>query len=312
MIITVTMNPSLDVLYQLNTFKLGKTNRASKVSKMVGGKGINTSRVVTLLGEENIALGLIAGTNGQIIQDTLNEEQVPNRMLSINGESRNSITIIHDNNVQTEINESGPNISLKDLEMLKSELFNLLTQHPDAFVSIAGRIYIEQTDIYAKWLTEIKDVFPNAKVVIDTSGAALEKVLLGDAKPYFIKPNIDELSELVNYTVTSDPLSISKALTNPLFDGVYGILVSLGPDGAFALVDNQPYLLKVPDIPIKNPTGSGDSTVAGILYGLQNQLKIEDTLKHAMACGVANAVQEKTGFINVIEERDLFSKIIIE
>lgn len=312
MIITVTINPTMDILYQVEELKIGKTNRASNVKKMVGGKGINTSRVLTILGQDNLAVGFLAGNTGKSILEEVNLEGIKNKFLNINGESRNAVTIMHDNNTQTEINESGPPITAGTLSLLEKEILKALQGKRGAYVSLAGRIYNEHTYFYSRLISTINRIYPDVKVVVDTSGDALHKVLEGADKPYFIKPNIDELSELVGYEVSSNRKSLAKALDNPLFLGVHGVLVSLGAEGAFAKINGRYYDMEVPDVPIQNPTGSGDSTVAGLLYGLRNHLGNAETLRLAMACGISNAMQEKTGFVDLEEVETLKKQIHIK
>lgn len=118
--------------------------------------------------------------------------------------------------------------------------------------------------------------------ILDSSGQSLMDVLLSENKPSVIKPNIDELSQLLHTTVTTDIDSLKEAVTQPIFKGIEWIIVSLGGDGAFAKHHQTFYKVNIPKIEVVNPVGSGDSTVAGIASGLVHQQSDEDLLKKRM------------------------------
>ncbi len=114
MILTVTMNPAIDVSYPLGEFKLDTVNRISDVSKTAGGKGLNVTRVLSEIGEEVTATGLVGGTNGLYLVQHLPEPVIPS-FYDIAGDTRICIAILHDNQ-QTEILEGGPRISESESE----------------------------------------------------------------------------------------------------------------------------------------------------------------------------------------------------
>lgn len=308
-ILTVTMNPSIDILYKASDFQIGKTNRAFSTEKMIGGKGVNTSRVTTLLNQESLAVGFVGGANGEYILNELNKENIKNHFLPIKGESRNAITIMHNDSIQTELNESGPKITAEDLERLNDLILSSIEDKEVNIISLAGRIYGEDTDYYSDLINIIKEKYPRVFVSVDTSGDALKSLLLNTTQPDFIKPNLTELSEFVGFEIKQDIDEIKRILNFTIFKPIFTILVSLGSEGALAKIGNEFFKLSVPTVDIVNPTGSGDSTVAGFLTGLNKGLSTEDSLKYAMACGVANAMENKVGFINTQVFENLLKEI---
>ena len=90
---TVTLNPSIDYVVQVNSFDLGAVNRAEKDMKFPGGKGINVSRVLHRLGVENIALGFTGGFTGQFIKGVLQAEGVMTNFIQVDGDSRINVKI---------------------------------------------------------------------------------------------------------------------------------------------------------------------------------------------------------------------------
>ena len=109
MILTVTMNPSIDISYPLEELKIDTVNRVSEVSKTAGGKGLNVTRVLAEIGDNVAATGLIGGTNGEFLLQNLHPN-VRQCFYNISGDTRNCIAILHEGK-QTEILEAGPTIT---------------------------------------------------------------------------------------------------------------------------------------------------------------------------------------------------------
>ena len=92
MILTVTLNPSIDISYPLEELKLDTVNRVSEVSKTAGGKGLNVTRVLAESGETVGATGFVGGTNGQFIKTHLPRD-VQSFFYDILGDTRNCIAM---------------------------------------------------------------------------------------------------------------------------------------------------------------------------------------------------------------------------
>lgn len=307
MILTVTLNPSIDISYTISNLKLDTTNRTDKVSKTAGGKGINVTRVLHDLNKAVTATGFIGGNLGKAIVKDLNESGIQNDFLSIKGETRNCIAILHDNQ-QTEVLESGPTIA-DDEKLAFLNHFKALVSHANV-ITISGSLPNGlEDDYYAKLIQFAND--SNKKIVLDTSKANLSSVLKSVQKPTVIKPNIEELSDLLGTEVSSDPDSLKSVLTNDLFSGIEWIVVSLGGDGAFAKHNNRFYKVNIPTIPVVNPVGSGDATVAGIASALEDNLDDIHLLKQAMTTGMLNAMESVTGHIDTDHYDDLFNRVTV-
>src|SRR5699024_1012625 len=140
----------------------------------------------------------------------------------------------------------------------------------------------------------------------------LKQTLLGDKKPFLIKPNTDELNALLNQEVTSDIEGLKEALSNSLFDGVEAIVVSMGADGAFAKIQDNFYKVSIPKIKVVNPVGSGDATIAGLAIGLDEEQHWEEVLKIAMTTGMLNTREEETGLINKDNLQEYYNLVEVE
>ena len=300
MILTVTMNPSIDISYPLETLHLDTVNRVDKVSKTAGGKGLNVTRVLAEIGDPVSATGLIGGSTGQFILDHLGQE-IGKEFFEIQGETRNCIAILHEGQ-QTEILEKGPSVSEEEGQAFLAHFEALL---PDvAVVAISGSLPAGlPVDYYVKLVERAKKA--GKPVVLDCSGVSLEKALAAPIKPTVIKPNNEELSQLLGYEVTKDLDQLKEVLQSNLFKGIDWVIVSLGADGAFAKHGDVFYK-------VDNPVGSGDSTVAGIASALYHQEDDRALLTKANVLGMLNAQEATTGHINIHRYDDLYQQINVK
>ncbi|CYU11168.1 tagatose-6-phosphate kinase [Streptococcus suis] len=308
MILTITLNPSVDIAYQLDTFHLDTVNRVENVQKTAGGKGLNVTRVLKQIGEDVVATGFIGGEIGSYVKKQLTRNDIKNSFVEIGSETRNCIAVLHDGK-QTEILEQGPTIqeheALNFIEHLEIILNNI-----DVVVisgslpkGLASNYYVNVIELCKKC---------GVAVVLDCSGEALKNVLESLQKPTVIKPNTEELSQLIGKNVTDDIQELKAVLSSQLFQGIEWIVVSLGAKGAFAKHNDKFYRVKIPKIKVVNPVGSGDSTVAGIAAGLVHALPEAELLKNANVLGMLNAQEEQTGYVNLENAESLYSQIEVE
>ena len=308
MILTITLNPSVDIAYQLDTFHLDTVNRVENVQKTAGGKGLNVTRVLKQIGEDVVATGFIGGEIGSYVKKQLTRNDIKNSFVEIGSETRNCIAVLHDGK-QTEILEQGPTI--QEHEALNFiEHLEIILNNVDVVVisgslpkGLASNYYVEIVELCKKC---------GVAVVLDCSGEALKKVLESQQKPTVIKPNTEELSQLIGKEVTDDIQELKSVLSGQLFQGIDWIVVSLGAKGAFAKHKDKFYRVKIPKIKVVNPVGSGDSTVAGIAAGLVHALPEAELLKNANVLGMLNAQEEQTGYVNLVHSESLYSQIEVE
>ncbi|MFM0818135.1 tagatose-6-phosphate kinase [Streptococcus suis] len=308
MILTITLNPSVDIAYHLDTFHLDTVNRVEKVQKTAGGKGLNVTRVLKQIGEDIVATGFIGGEIGSYIKKQLTRNDIKNSFVEIGSETRNCIAVLHDGK-QTEILEQGPTI--QEHEALNFiEHLEIILNNVDVVVisgslpkGLASNYYVEIVELCKK---------RGVAVVLDCSGEALKNVLESQQKPTVIKPNTEELSQLIGKEVTDDIQELKSVLSGQLFQGIDWIVVSLGAQGAFAKHNDKFYRVRIPKIKVVNPVGSGDSTVAGIAAGLVHALPEAELLKNANVLGMLNAQEEQTGYVNLENAESLYSQIEVE
>lgn len=287
MIYTLTMNPSLDYIVDVEQFHVGLTNRTTKEQIFPGGKGFNVSMVLKNLGMENTALGFVAGFTGEEIVRRMQETGVTCEFIQVeNGISRINIKLRTMDG--TEINGIGPQLTKKHLEILYKRLECL---NKEDILVLAGSVpKTVPSSFYAdvtRWMTE-----RGVNVVVDASGALLKQVL--PCQPFLIKPNRQELSEFFGVDLlmeTSEVVTYAKKLQE---QGARNVVVSLGGDGAILLSEEgEIYKQDAPKGKVVNSVGAGDSMVAGFLYGYETYHDYQKALSYGLAAGSASAFSEQ-------------------
>ncbi|MFZ1419715.1 MAG: tagatose-6-phosphate kinase, partial [Leptotrichiaceae bacterium] len=266
---------------------------------------LNVTRVLKQVGNKVIATGLLGGVLGIDIQKKLSEKGIEHRFFEISGETRNCIAILHEGK-QTEILEDGPVITLAESEKFLQHFEKLVKTVQ--IISISGSFPKGIEDDYYSKIIQICNKYTKP-VVLDCSGKALLEVLKHEYKPKVIKPNIEELSQLIGKNVSKNQNELKEILEDKLFENIEWIIVSLGADGAFAKHNDKFYKVNIPKIEVVNPVGSGDSTVAGIISAIYENTSDENLLKKANTLGMLNAMENLTGFVNLEKYDEIFNKI---
>lgn len=295
MVYTLTLNPAIDYIVNVDNYKQGEVNRTSGEKLLAGGKGINVSTVLKNLGSDTKALGFLAGFTGEIIRKMLDEDKIKNDFIFLeNGYSRINVKLKTDE--ETEINGQGPEISEKFLNELYKKLAYI--KSGDALV-LAGSIPKSiSSDIYCEILEKLSD--KSILTVVDATGELLKKSL--KYNPFLIKPNRSELEELCGHKLeTLD--DISDAARELKKAGAKNVLVSLGADGALLVTeDNQVICRKAVKGNVINSTGAGDSMVAGFIYGWLEKDDYSYALDMGISAGSASTFSENLATKEEIEK----------
>ena len=286
MILTVTANPAVDVAYFVDSFKMGEVHRPVRTAVTAGGKGLNVSRVAAALGEKVTAMGFVGGANGSFIETEAERMGLGCRFVHIEGETRKNIDIIDSSGNTGEILESGPEVTADGERAFLKAYTEEVPRHDVICISGSLPVGIDG-DFYCKLITVAKE--NGKKVIVDTSGSALEKVIT--AKPYMIKPNSHELSCLFGAVDVKEALRM-------LYDmGVEVPFATLGGDGAVLFDGGKYYSFSIPRVKVKNTVGSGDSTVGGIAVGLSRGMPLCEAVRLGMAAGIANTQFDQSGTV---------------
>ncbi|MGL5478443.1 MAG: 1-phosphofructokinase [Clostridium sp.] len=303
MIYTLTLNPSIDYIVDVDNLTLGLVNRTKTDLKFPGGKGINVSTVLANLGTENIALGYLGGFTGKFIEDTLKIRNIKTDFIKVKEDSRINVKI--KSNKETEINGEGPSISKEELDSLMKKLGEL--KDGDILV-LAGSIQKSlPSDLYLK--IQEKVVTKGVKVVVDTSGKALLEAI--KLKPFLIKPNNHEIEEVFDVKINSEDelIEYGKKLVSL---GAQNVIISMAKDGAILISKDGIYKGNAPKGEVKNSVGAGDSLVGGFLSKFNETGDIKESFKYGIASGSASAFsmelckkEEVLNLLNIINIKKL-------
>ncbi len=280
MIYTVTFNPAIDYIVNVNAFKTGEVNRVNNDIKYPGGKGINVSRVLNNFGVGTKALGFIGGFTGDFIKNYIEDEGVKTDFIKVEEDTRINVKLKSDE--ETEINGYGPNITEENLNSLFDKIKKL--NNDDILVLSGNAQKSVPRDIYA----QIQNICiqNNVKVVVDTTGEALLNTL--NNRPFLIKPNIHELSEMLNVDIDNidDTIHYAKKLVDM---GAQNVIISMAGDGALLICDEGIYNASTLNGEVKNSVGAGDSLIAGFLASYYKEKDILKAFKLGIATGSATA-----------------------
>lgn len=293
MIYTVTLNPSIDYLVEVESFQMGKVNRTSYDAKFPGGKGINVSRVLKRLGNSTTALGFIGGQTGEFVKRFLRQEEIFTDFTEIAGDTRINIKL--KTGMETEINSQGPVISKGNYQQLFSQIEQL---NNNDILILSGSIPSSvPSDVYEAMARSCSH--NGIKVVVDTSGKGLMNVL--PHQPFLIKPNHHELGELFSTEIRTvdDAREYGAKLIEA---GAQNVIVSMAGQGAVLCSGRESYSANVPKGNVINSVGAGDSMVAGFIGTYEKTGDILSAFRFSLSAGSATAFSSDLGTLDKIEE----------
>lgn len=295
MILTVTMNPSIDTRYELPRLVIDDVNRAVP-ERTPGGKGLNVSRVLAQLGEEVVATGLVGGHLGAYLTELLDSEGIAHEFSRIAGETRICLSILHEGN-QTEILESGPEVSEAELDRFFETLRDLASR-ADLVTASGSLPRGVASDAYSRLLVACTRA-GCGRVLLDSSGIPLGRALAGPDVPLLVKPNLSEANVLMGTDLDgSDAEGIVRAVrADPGLGRVPWVVVSLGPIGCVAVHGGRAWRAIPPRVAAVNATGSGDAMLAGLAHAISRGMDESDVLRVAVTCGTLNALDARTGCV---------------
>ena len=291
MILTITANAALDITYTVARVTPQTSHRVTQVQQRAGGKGINVSSVLALLGVANVATGLIGGSTGQVIARDLETRGITHRLFGIGEESRRTINVVGTTQDDSTIfNEPGPHITTQDWEGLLHAIQRLLTSENVSVVVAAGSLPPGAPKDAYRTLTDLARA-SGALSVIDAAGDALMAALA--AGPDVIKPNRAELSAVVGL---DDPVEAAHQLQGR---GARTVVASLGAQGVVVIPPGESaYWSWLQEPQHGNPTGAGDAMVAAVAAGLSAGESWPQIITDAVACSAGAVLQPLAGTVD--------------
>ena len=275
MIVTVTPNPSIDRTLRIPPLARGQVIRAVSATAEAGGKGINVARALAAHGQAAVAVAPLSATSAAEFAALLGAAAALDAV-PIAGPARVNVSLVEDDGTVTKVNEPGPELGAAEIEALIDRVAELATGA--TWVAGCGSLPPgAPSDFYARLAARVP---ARVRVAVDADGAALRDAV--SARVALLKPNLPELQGLV-----ARPLptlgAVIEAARGLLADGIGGLLVSLGADGAvFVDADGSTHAeAHISDV--VNTVGAGDALLAGFLAGGGGH----EALRSAVAWSVA-------------------------
>ena len=282
MIYTLTMNPSLDYVMEIDTLTVGQMNRSQNTYLLPGGKGINVSMVLKELEMPSIAILPVAGFTGEKLLKMMEEKGVEYEAIEIAcGNTRINVKVL--GNQETELNADGPNLSEEEKEILFDRIKQL---SEDDYLILSGSVPKALGDnFYADIMKLLMEKEVN--IILDTTGENFKNALM--YQPFLVKPNQSELETFFGMKADSKEMLTDMAEKIRAL-GAKNVLVSLGDKGAFLLTEKgQIYWQTAPNGKVKNTVGAGDSMVAGFVAEYIQSKDMKKALQQGIAAGSASA-----------------------
>lgn len=277
-IATVTLNPAIDQTVSVNDFRVNTVNRGQGMHFDAGGKGVNVASYLADYGLNVAVTGFLGEANTQIFEALFEAKGIEDHFVRIPGSTRTGVKIVDETNQQTtDINMPGQSPSPEAIHMLFESL-GRLSAICDWFV-LSGNLPPETPEnIYASLIDLLKS--NHKQVILDTSREALIQGI--QAAPDIVKPNIDELEQLVGHPLAG-MAAIEQAARGLLEGGIRLVVVSMGAEGAIFVDDETSLFARPPSVLVKSTVGAGDAMVAGTLSGKIRGLSLPECARLATA-----------------------------
>ncbi|WIX03625.1 1-phosphofructokinase [Pseudomonas sp. AR5] len=275
-VLTVTLNPALDLTVQLPALRLGEVNRSDNLQVHAAGKGLNVAQVLADLGHQLTVTGFLGEANAQPFEQLFAARGFADEYVRVAGETRNNIKLAEADGRITDINGPGLEVGAAQRDELLARLERLVPGHE--LVVVAGSL---PRGVELPWFVELLQRLARlgARVALDTSGAALREGLA--LSPWLIKPNEEELAQARGL----DPAD-ARALADEarrLNARIEHVVMSQGAAGVSWFSPAAAWHAQPPKMRVVSTVGAGDSLLAGMLHGLLAGWPAERTLAHATA-----------------------------
>lgn len=277
-IATITLNPAIDQTASVPNFQAGTVNRVAWEQSDPGGKGVNVASFLSNFGFPVTVSGFLGKENAELFQTFFARQGITDRFIPVSGRTRVNVKIIDDvHDHVTDINFPGRSPSTQEITALYQMIEELALNH-DWFVLSGSLPANLPASIYAELTRRLKA--QGRRVVLDASGESFQQAI--STAPYAIKPNIDELQELLGRALTNET-EVVQAARDLLYQGIHCVTVSMGAKGAiFAEADTAVWAIP-PHVDVVSTVGAGDAMVSGLIVGKLRGLPLVDCARLATA-----------------------------
>jgi len=304
MILIITLNPLLERRFTYKKIRIEIVNRNACTKISAGGKGINVSRQLKKIGVKSYNYFFSGGTNGKIYRDSLKNEQLDFSFTSTKSETRHAAIVISENDktVSSYFSED-PIISQSEADEFKSKLDKMIQNCE--IVIFSGSSPSTETDSIIPYGIELANKYDKISIC-DTYGNHLQECI--DASPTIIHNNLSEINNSLGLNLNDEKLIIDYL--NYLYKkNIIRAYITNGSNNFYASNFDYFYKIKPLEIQETDATGSGDSFVAGIVYGWLNSDLFEESLKFATAIAGMNATTFDVACVNLEDAIKIKDKV---
>lgn len=293
MIVTLTTNPAIDRTLRLaDRLRRGAVQRLVDADLQAGGKGINVTRALRASGVDSVAV--FPASDSDPFTSFVRDEGLPHVAVPIDGAVRTNIAVTEPDGTTTKLNEPGPALSVVERERIIDAVID--ASRGANWLVLAGSLPPATTKLhYARVIEAVRSRLGDGapRIAVDSSGEPLRDVLTSGQPVDLIKPNADELADLLG---DEDPAVLEAdldravaAAERALAFGCGAILLTLGGAGA-VYVDAATTIVAVPPpIALASTVGAGDAALAGFLLAHADGAPPARALAQAVAHGSAAA-----------------------
>ncbi len=305
-VLTVTLNPALDLTVQLPALRLGEVNRSESLQVHAAGKGLNVAQVLADLGHQLTVTGFLGEGNPQAFEQLFVTRGFADEFVRVPGDTRSNIKLAEADGQVTDINGQGLMVSEAHCAELLTRLERLAPAHD--LVVVAGSL---PRGIDSQWFVQLLQTLKRlgVRVALDTSGAALRDGLT--ATPWLIKPNEEELAEARGVEL-AEPAALTAEARRLQAEGIEHVVISQGANGVSWFSPGATLHANPPKVQVVSTVGAGDSLLAGVLHGLLEGWPAERTLTHATAIAAQAVGQVGFGITDTDGLADLEARVRLQ
>jgi 6-phosphofructokinase 2 len=299
-IVTLTVNPALDKSAHFRGLVPEQKIRCEAPRFDAGGGGINASKAIARLEGESFCVFTSGGPIGSMLEELVQKDSIAFKAVKTTNWTRESFVAVDDNtNSQYRFGFPGSPIS----EVEKTNIIQTIQELKPKFLVLSGSLNEGlPTDFYQHIADLAKKT--GSKVIVDTSGEALQKVL--ETGVYLIKPNVGELAKLIGVERLEMDDVVDAAQTLIKKGSAEIVVVSLGPQGAVLVTATQTEFVPAPNVVKKSTVGAGDSMVGAMVWALSQNKSLKEVVQWGVASGSAATMNEGTQLFKLEDAKRLF------
>ena len=304
-VVTVTLNPALDLTGSLATIALGSVNVVDKGSLHPAGKGVNVAKVLAELGADVTVTGLLGADNQEPFCQLFEQIGATDKFVRVAGASRINVKLVEKNGQVSDINFPGVAVTAANILAFEKTLFELAVTH-DVFVIAGSLPQGISPEMCANWLEKLHKL--GKKVLFDSSKTALDAGL--DAHPWLVKPNDEELAEWAGKALDTQQqcMEIAEQIATK---GIANVVVSLGAKGVMWFNHEGWLHAQPPKMDVVSTVGAGDTLVAGLCWGELNQHSKAQSLQFATALSAYAVTQVGVGVKDISKVNSIAQDVIL-